>query len=143
MRLLAAVDVPLQIGLPLAGFLLLLSIWYWHRLGAEQFAVSTRNLRRGTLVLGVLATFALVRAASFVDPEVAPGGYVIAWLSALGLIFLMLVLLAVDVVNSLRMHRREFMKEALEASVRLRADIETHRSRRAAGHASGDEEGPA
>ena len=124
----AAVDVPLQIGLPLSGFLLLLSIWYWQRLAGEQFADSTRNLRRGTLVLGVLATFALVRAASFVDSEVAPSSYVIAWLSALGLIFLMLLLLAVDVVNSLRLHRREFLQESLEASVRLRADIEAHRS---------------
>lgn len=137
--LFAAVDVPLPIGLPVSGFLLLLAVWYWQRLGGGQFAASTRNLRRGTLVFGVLATFALVRAASFVDSEVSPGAYVIAWLSALGLMFLMLVLLAVDVFNSIRIHRRELMRDALETSLRLQSDIAAHKAANASASTDQDD----
>ena len=120
---LSAIDVPVPAGLLISAALILLSVWYWHRLGAESFLPSTRALRRGTLVLAVLAVFALLRAASFVDSEVSPGGYVVAWLSALGLIFLTVLLLAVDVINSFRIHRREFMMDALEAADRLKAEI--------------------
>ncbi len=119
----AAIDVPVPAGLLAAGVLILLSVWYWHRLGSETFVASTRALRRGTLILAVLAIFALLRASSFVDSEVSPGGYVVAWLSALGLMFLTVLVLAVDVINSFRIHRREFMMDALAAGERLKAEI--------------------
>jgi hypothetical protein len=119
----AAIDMPVPAGLLIAGFLILLSAWYWQRLGGEQFLPSTRALRRGTLVLGVLAIFALLRGACFVDSEVAPREYVMTWLSVLGLIFLTVLMLVVDIVNSFRIHRREFMAEALASANRLKAEI--------------------
>ncbi len=118
-----AIDVPVPAGLLIASSLFLLSVWYWHRLGGEQFDVSTRALRRGTLIFAVLAIFALLRAASFVDSEVSPRGYVIAWLSALGLMFLTVLLLAVDVVNSLRVHHRAIFRDTLGTTDKLREQI--------------------
>jgi len=118
-----AIDVPVPTGLLIASSLFLLSVWYWHRLGGEQFDVSTRALRRGTLIFAVLAIFALLRAASFVDSEVSPRGYVIAWLSALGLMSLTVLLLVVDVVNSLRVHHRAIFRDTLGTTDKLREQI--------------------
>ena len=118
-----AIDVSVPAGLLIASSLFLLSVWYWHRLGGEQFDVSTRALRRGTLIFAVLAIFALLRAASFVDSEVSPRGYVIAWLSALGLMFLTVLLLAVDVLNSLRVHHRAIFRDTLQTTSKLREQI--------------------
>jgi hypothetical protein len=118
-----AIDVPVPAGLLIASSLFLLSVWYWHRLGGEQFDVSTRALRRGTLIFAVLAIFALLRAASFVDSEVSPRGYVIAWLSALGLMSLTVLLLVVDVVNSLRVHHRAIFRDTLGTTDKLREQI--------------------
>lgn len=124
----AAIDVPVPVGLVVAGFLLFLSVWYWNRLAGAQFDTSTRAIRRGTLVLAVLAIFALLRAASFVDSKESPDGYIIAWLSSLGLIFLTVLLLAVDVLNSIRVHRRVFLRESLESAARLREEIARRRA---------------
>ena len=120
-----AIDVPVPTGLLIASSLFLLSVWYWHRLGGEQFDVSTRALRRGTLIFAVLAIFALLRSASFVDSEVSPRGYVIAWLSALGLMSLTVLLLAVDVINSLRVHHRAIFRVSLQTTNKLREQITT------------------
>lgn len=114
--IISAIDVPVPAGLLMAGGLFLVSVWYWHRLGGEQFEVSTRALRRGTLIFAVLSIFALLRAASFVDSEVSPSGYIIAWLSALGLMFLTVLLLGVDIINSLRVHHRVFFRDTLQTA---------------------------
>ena len=124
---LSAIDVPIPAGLLVAGSLLLLSVWYWHRLGSGQFDASTRALRRGTLILAVLAIFALLRAASFVDSEVSPRSYVIAWLSALGLMFLTVLLLGVDVLNSFRVHHRMVFKDTMSTAAQLREQLSAAR----------------
>ena len=122
---LCAIDVPIPAGLLVAGSLLLLSVWYWHRLGGEDFDVTTRALRRGTLILAVLSIFALLRAASFVDSEVSPRSYVIAWLSALGLMFLTVLLLAVDILNSFRVHHRIVFRDTTSTAAQLGEQLST------------------
>ena len=122
--MLAAVDMPPVAGILIGFVLVIASAWYWHRLGNDGVESSRRAIRRGSLILGVLAIFALVRAASFVDSEVSPEGYVIAWLSALGLIFLVVVLIAIDMFNSLRIHVRDVQRETFETARRLQADLE-------------------
>ena len=126
--IIGAIDVPVPIGMSIAGLLLVLSAWYWHRLAGAQFQPSTRALRRGTLILAVLAIFALLRAASFVDSKESPDGYIMAWLSSLGLIFLTVLLLGVDVFNSFRIHRRIFIRETMESAALLRQEIHARRS---------------
>ena len=58
------------------------------------------------------------------DSEVSPEGYIVAWLSALGLVFLVVVLIAVDMFNSLRIHQRDLQRETIETARRLKAELE-------------------
>lgn len=120
----AAVDLSPVVGLPIGAILVLLSVWYWQRLGREHVEPSRCAIRRASLILGVLSIFALIRAASFVDSEVSPRAYVVAWLSALGLVFLVVLLVAVDMVNSFRLHRKDLERDTLETASHLKADLE-------------------
>ena len=122
--MLTAIDVEPAVSLLIGVVLVLLAAWYWQRLGRDEVDRSTRAIRRGSLVLCVLAIFALVRAASFIDSEVNPRVYMIAWLSALGLIFLVVMVMAVDILNSFRLHRRALQEDALETAARLGAELE-------------------
>ena len=121
---LAAIDLSPVLALPIGALLVVLSAWYWQRLGNEQVDSFRRAIRRASLVLGVLAIFALVRAASFVDSEVSARSYIVAWLSALGLLFLVVMLVVADMLNSIRLHRRELELETLETAQRLKAELE-------------------
>jgi hypothetical protein len=112
----AEVDMSPELGVSIGVLLALASAWYWQRLGREDVERSTRAIRRASLVLGLIAVFVLVRSASFVDSEVSPSAYISAWLTALGLVFLVVVLVSVDVFNSIRMHRRFAEQEALKTA---------------------------
>ena len=120
---LAAIDMSPVLGVSLGLVLALASAWYWHHLGHEGVERSTRALRRCSLVLAVLAVFALVRAACFVDSEVNPSAYISAWLIGLTLMFLVVLVVGVDVFNSFRMHRIYVEREALETAARLKAQL--------------------
>ena len=123
---LAALDMSPVLGVSIGVLLALASAWYWHQLGREDVEQTTRALRRASLVLGLLAVFALVRAACFVDSEVSPSAYVTAWLTAFGLMFLVVVLVAVDVFNSFRIHRNYVEREALETAARLKSHLQEY-----------------
>lgn len=129
--MLAAVDLSPVTGLLIGAVLVVASAWYWHRLGNDQIEASRRAIRRASLILGVLAIFALVRAASFVDSEVSPQSYIVAWLSALGLVFLVVLLIAIDMFNSFRLHHRELQRETLETAQRLKTELEARAARKA------------
>ena len=120
MLLLLEIDMAPVSSVLIGSALLFCCIWYWHRLGRPDVEPSRRAIRRASLVLAALSIFALVRAASFVDSEIDPGNYVTSWLAAIGLIFLFLLLVAVDLVNSLLLYRRMLMEDALAAARDLR-----------------------
>ena len=120
MPLILEIDMAPAVSVLIGCALLFCCIWYWHRLGRSDVEPSRRAIRRASLVLAALSIFALVRAASFVDSEVTPGHYVTSWLAAIGLIFLFLLLVAVDLVNSLLLYRRMLMEDALAAARDLR-----------------------
>ena len=97
--MIAAIDMSPYASIGIGGLLIGLCAWYWQHLGK----VGTSPARRS---IAVLAVFALVRAASFVDSEVHPANYVNSWLAAIGLLFLFMVLIGVDLFNSFLVYRR-------------------------------------
>ena len=121
---LSQIDMPPVLSLAIGCLLLICCIWYWQRLGRGDVEPSRRAIRRASLVLAALAVFALVRAASFVDSEIHPGNYVRSWLAAIGLIFLFLLMVAVDLVNSLLLYRRMLLQEALTAAQDLQSQVD-------------------
>ena len=120
---LSQIDMPPILSVSIGCLLLFSCIWYWQRLGRADVEPSRRAIRRASLVLAALAVFALVRAASFVDSEIHPGNYVTSWLAAFGLIFLFILLVAVDLVNSLLIYRRMLLQEAITAAQDLQFKI--------------------
>jgi len=104
--MIAAIDMSPYTSIGLGGLLIGLCAWYWQHLGKVHTSPARRSIRRGSLVIAVLAIFALVRAASFVDAEVDPANYVNSWLAAIGLLFLFMVLIGADLLNSFLLYRR-------------------------------------
>lgn len=125
---LAAIDMSPSIGVTIGVVLALASGWYWHHLGREHVERSTRALRRASLVLGLFTVFALVRAACFIDSEVNPSGYITAWLTALGLLFLVVLVIACDVINNFRLHRVYLEQEAMETASRLSVELKEYKA---------------
>ena len=121
---LAEIDMSPYLSIGLGGLMCLTCGWYWHRLGRQDIEPSRRGIRRASLVLAVLAIFALVRAASFVDYKIDPGGWVTSWLAAIGLLFLFLLLVAMDLLNSFLIYRRLLMEDALTAARELHSTVE-------------------
>ncbi|MEC8558698.1 MAG: hypothetical protein VXY94_01325 [Planctomycetota bacterium] len=104
--MIAAIDMSPYASIGIGGLLIGLCAWYWQHLGKVGTSPARRSIRRGSLVIAVLAVFALVRAASFVDSEVHPANYVNSWLAAIGLLFLFMVLIGLDLFNSFLVYRR-------------------------------------
>ena len=123
MMLLAQIDMSPFLSIGLGGLLLLTCAWYWQRLGRRDVEPSRRGIRRASLVLAALAIFALVRAASFVDSEISPADYVNSWLAAIGLLFLFVLLVGMDVLNSFFIYRRMLLQDALLAAQEIQSNL--------------------
>ncbi|MAJ45912.1 MAG: hypothetical protein CBC35_01160 [Planctomycetes bacterium TMED75] len=121
--LLAQIDMSPFLSIGLGGLLLLTCAWYWQRLGRRDVEPSRRGIRRASLVLAALAIFALVRAASFVDSEISPADYVNSWLAAIGLLFLFVLLVGMDVLNSFFIYRRMLLQDALLAAQEIQSNL--------------------
>ena len=135
--LLSQIDMPPVLSVCLGCLLLTACVWYWQRLGRADVEPSRRGIRRASLVLAALAIVALVRAASFVDSEINPGNYVTSWLAAIGLIFLFVMLVVVDVVNSFLIYRRLLVEDAVSAAQDLQSTMERAESPSGESSASG------
>ena len=123
MMLLAQIDMSPFLSIGLGGLLLLTCAWYWQRIGRRDVEPSRRGIRRASLVLAALAIFALVRAASFVDSEISPADYVNSWLAAIGLLFLFVLLVGMDVLNSFFIYRRMLLQDALLAAQEIQSNL--------------------
>ena len=121
--MIAEIDMSPFASVGLGGLLLCLCGWYWQHLGKLGTAPSRRAIRRGSLVLAVLAIFAMVHAASFVDAEVDPANYVNSWLAAIGLLFLFMLLVGVDLLNSFLIYRRLLARDMLLDAQRIQSLI--------------------
>lgn len=125
--MIAAIDMSPYASIGLGGLLIGLCAWYWQHLGKIGTSPARRSIRRGSLVIAVLAVLALVRAASFVDAEVDPASYVNSWLAAIGLLFLFMVLIGVDLLNSFLLYRRLLAHDMILDARTLRSHVDQHR----------------
>jgi len=116
----SAAHIPALASIPAAAIIALILGWYWTRLGAADVPESRRRLRRASMLVMFVAIAVLVYAASFADGDLDPQGYTVTWALALTLLLLIVFLAFLDVLNNLRIHRRDRAKSAIEARNRLR-----------------------
>ena len=119
-------------ALVVAGWLL----WYWRQLAAPEVPDSRRRIRRASILLMLVTLPSLVGALSFLDTAAHSNQYVVTWLLVLFSTGLLLAAAAIDMLNTLRLGRRERHRRIIEAAVSLA------RSARAAKAAGADRQKP-
>ena len=129
---LAAVELPAILTLPIFGVLLLIGGWYWIRLGRGLVLPIRRRLRRtGLLIASVTASFALA-AVSFIDPEVMPIAYLLAWTAVLILVFAAVLVALADVAVTVRVHQKSSERRMLRDARAIRRAMEAEEPRKSA-----------
>ena len=118
--LLAAVEAPAIITLPIFGLMGLIGAWYWRRLGRGLVLPIRRRIRRaGLLIAGMTASMALA-ALSFIDPEVAPIAYLLAWMVVLLLVLSAVLVAMADVLVTIQIHRKSSERRMLRDARTIR-----------------------
>ena len=129
---LAAVHFSPAWSIPLAVALAGVLVWYWFRLRGEHVPTSRRKIRRVSIALMLLSLPMLVRAVSFLDPEVDKRPYVVNWTIAIFMLLLVIATALMDAINNLRLHQ-EMRQDALhEAAIDLAQAVREHRARSSA-----------
>lgn len=117
----AAIHVAPAITIPVAAVLAAAMIAYLRRLAAADVPRWRRALRQSTMVLGLLMLPLLVEGFSLIDPDVTPRPYALVWLASGFLLFVIVVLTAIDMRMSWSMHQRELAQLRAERDAALRA----------------------
>ena len=117
----AAIHVAPAVTIPVAVVLAVAMIAYLRRLAAADVPRWRRALRQSTMVLGLLILPLLVEGFSLIDPDVTPRPYALVWLASGFLLFVIVVLTAIDVRMSWSMHQRELAQLRAERDAALRA----------------------
>lgn len=117
----AAIHVAPAITIPVAVVLAVAMIAYLRRLAAVDVPRWRRALRQSTMVLGLLMLPLLVEGFSLIDPDVTPRPYALVWLASGFLLFVIVVLTAIDMRLSWSMHQRELAQLRAERDAALRA----------------------
>lgn len=117
----AAIHVAPAVTIPVAVVLAVAMIAYLRRLAAADVPRWRRALRQSTMVLGLLMLPLLVEGFSLIDPDVTPRPYALVWLASGFLLFVIVVLTAIDVRMSWSMHQRELAQLRAERDAALRA----------------------
>jgi len=110
-----AAHLPAALTIAMAVAVAVLILWYWKRLGADDVPGSRRRIRRASMVVMLLGLPILVRALSFVDFKTQQGQYVVCWLLVLLGLALILLAVAIDVFDTLRLSRKERRRNFLDA----------------------------
>ena len=71
-HVIAAIDMSPYASIGIGGLLIGLCAWYWQHLGKVGTSPARRSIRRGSLVIAVLAVFALVRPLPSSIPRCIP-----------------------------------------------------------------------
>lgn len=141
--MIASVHVDPRVTLPAAILIAAILVWLWFRLGRPQVPPARRRVRRLSLFLMLLSLPAFVRGLSYLDREVPAhqSDYLLAW--SLGLMLALAVFLTacVDVLVSMRIHRREYENEIERAGAELREAVRRQREREARDASPPSEEG--
>jgi hypothetical protein len=114
--MMAAVHLSAAVSVPAAVAAAVLMMWYWKRIGADDVPESRRRIRRASLAVMLVILPVLVHAVSFADADRAPGTYVAMWTLVLFAIVLILLTVGLDVLNTLRLSRRERRHSLIEAA---------------------------
>lgn len=117
----AAIHVAPAITISVAVVLAVAMIAYLRRLAAADVPRWRRALRQSTMVLGLLMLPLLVEGFSLIDPDVTPRPYALVWLASGFLLFVIVVLTAIDMRLSWSMHQRELAQLRAERDAALRA----------------------
>lgn len=104
--LLASVHLHPAFTISPAAIVGLWMLWYWFRLGGEDVSPSRRRVRRFSVFLMFLSLPVLVRALSFLDPQLHPREYTSTWLVAMLLVLLVGFSAGLDLINTLRSIQR-------------------------------------
>ncbi len=110
--MLVAVHLPGSGTVPMAVAMGVWVMWYWQHLSRDEVPESRRRIRRASIIVMLAALPLFVRALSFVDSHADPRAYVIAWLLVVFAVGAVMVVAGLDVVNNLRIHRREIADSA-------------------------------
>ena len=118
--LFAAVEAPAIITLPIFGVLGLIGGWYWRRLGRGLVLPIRRRLRRvGLLIAGMSASIALA-ALSYIDPELTPIAYLLAWMAVLLLVLSAVLVAMADVLVTIQIHQKSSGRRILRDARTIR-----------------------
>lgn len=117
----AAIHVAPAVTIPVAVVLAVAMIVYLRRLAAADVPRWRRALRQSSMVLGLLMLPLLVEGFSLIDPDVTPRPYALVWLASGFLLFVIVVLTAIDMRLSWSMHQRELAQLRAERDAALRA----------------------
>ena len=121
MLILAAIHVTPTVTIPVAVALAVAMIAYLRRLAAADVPRWRRALRQSSMVLGLLMLPLLVEGFSLIDPDVTPRPYALVWLASGFLLFVIVLLTAIDMRLSWSMHQRELAQLQAERDAALRA----------------------
>jgi hypothetical protein len=127
--MIAAVHLDPRITMPIAILVAAGLMWFWFRLGRPEVPASRRRVRRLSVLFMLLSLPAFVRGLSFLDRKVPAdqGDYLLAW--SIGLLLALAVFLTacVDILVSMRLHRREYEKEIERAGAELHEAVRRRR----------------
>ena len=138
--MIAAIHVSPIFTIPAAIAAAVMLLWYWIRLGCAGVPRSRRFVRRMSLVVMLLSLPNFVRALSYLDPSIHKQQYVIAWSIAMLFVFLFLLVACVDIVVTMRIHRRQYEREVRQAGEELHRAIERDHSTKTPGSPAQAEE---
>jgi len=124
--ILGAAHLSPWLTIPVAGAIIAALGYYWHQLGHAGVPPTRKMIRRWSIAFMMLACFDLVVALSFADHAARPQFYVAAWSGVLMLMLLVVVIAFVDLLNSMRLQRREFEHEASRAASELSRILQHH-----------------
>ncbi|MEM7228713.1 MAG: hypothetical protein AAF432_07855 [Planctomycetota bacterium] len=109
---------------------LMLAMYAWS-LGHPAVPESRRHIRRLSVMLMIISLPVFAKGLSFVDGDVDPRGYAIAWTVAIGFIIVVVITAFVDMVNNLRLYRIERADQVRGAASDLVDAINEAREQRA------------
>jgi hypothetical protein len=127
--MIAAVHLSLRMTVPIALLIVVGLAWYWTALAEDEVPASRRRVRRLSMVLMLASLPAFVLGLSVFDPAVDQIAYVIAWLVAIALVFLVFLSALLDVAVSMRIQRERYERDMRQAAAELREAMETQRER--------------
>jgi len=103
-------------------------VWYWFRLGREDVLPGRRRIRRFSIFLMLLSLPVLVRALSFLDPQLQPREYTSTWLVAMMILLLVAFTAGLDMLNTLRSLQRQ-QNDTMHAAAKELARVIAERKR--------------